>query len=131
MEESKVKKIYEILNNIPVTSENISVIEEIKEEILKFFEQNKSETLVFVGIPLLFESNMSNLFDKSLLIYTNDTLREERLISRNHYSGDYAKLRMKSQMSQDKKLKLCDFVIYNNGTLSDLKSAVNEFLLKI
>ena len=74
---------------------------------------------------------MSNLFDKSLLIYTNDTLREERLISRNHYSGDYAKLRMKSQMSQDKKLKLCDFVIYNNGTLSDLKSAVNEFLLKI
>ena len=103
----------------------------IKEEIIKFFEQNKSETLVFVGIPLLFESNMSNLFDKSLLIYTNDTLREERLISRNHYSGDYAKLRMKSQMSQDKKLKLCDFVIYNNGTLSDLKSAVNEFLLKI
>lgn len=103
----------------------------IKEEILKFFEQNKSETLVFVGIPLLFESNMSNLFDKSLLIYTNDTLREERLISRNHYSGDYAKLRMKSQMSQDKKLKLCDFVIYNNGTLSDLKSAVNKFLLKI
>ena len=34
MEPEKIKKIYEILNNIPVTSENISVIEEIKEELL-------------------------------------------------------------------------------------------------
>jgi len=34
MEPEKIKKIYEILNNIPVTSENISVIEKIKEELL-------------------------------------------------------------------------------------------------
>lgn len=34
MEEEKIKKIYEILNNIPVTSENAEVIEEIKEELL-------------------------------------------------------------------------------------------------
>lgn len=34
MEPEKIKKTYEILNNIPVTSENISVIEEIKEELL-------------------------------------------------------------------------------------------------
>ena len=34
MEESKIKKIYEILNSISITSENENVIEEIKEELL-------------------------------------------------------------------------------------------------
>lgn len=34
MEESKIKKIYEILNNIPVTEKNKDIIEEIREELL-------------------------------------------------------------------------------------------------
>ena len=34
MEESKVKKIYEILNNIPVTEKNKDLIEEIREKLL-------------------------------------------------------------------------------------------------
>lgn len=56
----------------------------VKRKILEFFEENKNEDLVFTGIPLLFESGMQNIFDKSLLIYTDDNLREKRLISRNH-----------------------------------------------
>lgn len=100
----------------------------IKKKILEFFEQNKSEFLIFVGIPLLFESDMKNIFDKALLIYTNDEIRLQRLISRNHYTVDYAKQRMQSQLSQDQKLGLCEYVIYNNGTLSELEKSVNEFL---
>ena len=34
MEESKVKRIYEILNNIPVTEKNKDLIEEIREKLL-------------------------------------------------------------------------------------------------
>lgn len=34
MEESKIKKIYEILNNIPITEKNKELIEEIREELL-------------------------------------------------------------------------------------------------
>lgn len=34
MEESKIKKIYEILNNIPVTEKNKDLIEEIRRELL-------------------------------------------------------------------------------------------------
>ena len=34
MEEEKIKKIYEILNNIPVTEDNKKTIEEIKRELL-------------------------------------------------------------------------------------------------
>ncbi len=34
MEKDKIQKIYEILNNIPVTEKNIDIIEEIKEKLL-------------------------------------------------------------------------------------------------
>ncbi len=100
----------------------------IRKEILKFFTKNKSETAVFVGIPLLFETGMRNIFDKALLIYTDDVTRKKRLIKRNSYTPEYADIRMKSQMSQDEKKLLCDYVIYNNGTISDLYKAVNDFL---
>lgn len=103
----------------------------IKEKISEFFEKNKSESLVFVGIPLLFESDMRNIFDKALLIYTDDEIRLQRLLSRNHYPTDYAKQRMQSQLSQDKKLNLCEYVIYNNGTFSELEKSVNDFLSKL
>ena len=52
MEEEKIKKIYEILDNIPVTEKNKSIIEEIKQELLnkdymaaykKIEKLNKSE----------------------------------------------------------------------------------------
>ena len=102
----------------------------IKEEILRFFDKNNSETLVFVGIPMLFESDMRDIFDKALLIYTDDDIRLQRLLSRNHFSLGYAKQRMQSQLSQEAKINLCDYVIYNNGTISELKTSVRDFLSK-
>ena len=118
-----------VFNNPEAKAKLESIIHpEIKREIEIFFSQNISEKVVFVAIPLLFEADMAYLFDKSLLIYSEDTLREERIISRNHYSVEYAKIRMQSQVSQDEKKHLCDFVIYNNGTLSELENSVNRFL---
>ncbi len=104
---------------------------QIRRKISEFFQKNCDEKFVFVGIPLLFEADMRDLFDKALLIYTDDVTREERLISRNNYSREYAKLRMQSQMSQDMKKDLCDYVIFNNGTISELESSVNRFLSEI
>lgn len=104
---------------------------EIKKSILSFFEEYSSEQIVFVGIPLLFEADMRNLFDKTLLIYTDDAIREKRLILRNKYSLHHARLRMNAQISQDEKKRLCDYVIFNNGTIKDLESAVKKFLSDI
>lgn len=101
---------------------------EIKNQIAAFFKQNTAEKVVFVAIPLLFEADMLDLFDKALLIYTDDVIREERLISRNNYLRNYARLRMQSQISQDYKKNLCDYVIFNNGTIDELKSSVHSFL---
>ena len=101
---------------------------QIKDEILNFFEENKSERLLFVGIPLLFEAKMEDLFDKIIFIYADDNTRLERLIKRNGYSLEHAKARINSQMPQDTKIELSDLVIYNSGSLDELKKSLDKIL---
>ena len=100
----------------------------IKQEILKFFDYNADEKVVFVGIPLLFETNMRDIFDEAVLIYTNDKIRKKRLIERNSYTAEYAQCRMDSQIPQDDKKTLCEHIIDNSGSLDNLRSEVEKFL---
>lgn len=101
---------------------------QIRQEICNFLEQNKKEKLLFVGIPLLFEANMQDLFDKILFIYTDDDIREKRLLLRNGYSVEYAKARLNSQMRQEEKTQKSDYVIYNNGSIEELNFKINKLL---
>ena len=100
---------------------------EITKKILEFFEENKSEKKVFVGIPLLFETKMEKLFDKVILVYTDDDIRLKRLLARNNYTIEYAQKRISCQDSQDEKIKKSDIIIYNNGTLKDLEEQLSGF----
>ena len=101
---------------------------ELIEYIKAFFEQNKQEHMVFVAIPLLFEANMEDLFDKIVFVYCDDDIRLKRLIKRNNYSLDYAKKRLISQLSQDDKVKKSDYVIYNNSTIDEYYKQIDEVL---
>lgn len=93
---------------------------QIREKIKEFFEQNQNEKYLFVGIPLLFEANMTDLFDKIIFIYADDDIRLKRLLLRNGYSVEYAKARLNSQMRQEEKTQKSDYVIYNNGSIEEL-----------
>lgn len=101
---------------------------QVAQEIEKFFEANSNEKFLFVGIPLLFESNMQNLFDKIIFVYTDDDIRLERLLRRNDYTVEHAKARIASQMPQEEKLKKSDFVINNNGSIEELTQAIFKLL---
>ncbi len=93
---------------------------QIRGKIEEFFEQNKNEKYLFVGIPLLFEANMADLFDKIIFIYADDDIRLKRLLHRNGYSLEYAKARLNSQMRQEEKVQKSDYVINNNGSIEEL-----------
>ncbi|HNW26770.1 MAG TPA: dephospho-CoA kinase, partial [Candidatus Gastranaerophilaceae bacterium] len=97
----------------------------IKKEIRRFFRQceSKGEKIAFVSVPLLFEVNMQKLFDKIVLVHADTQFRLQRLVSRNNLTIEQAKNRIKIQMPQDEKLKLSDYVIYNNKTSKELELA--------
>lgn len=104
---------------------------QIKKEIEKFFDINSSEKLLFVGIPLLFEANMQDMFDKIIFVYADDDIRLKRLIERNGYSVDYAKQRINSQLSQDEKINFSDYIIRNNGSMSELEKSLTKVVEKL
>lgn len=94
---------------------------QISKKIEEFFKSNVNEECVFVSIPLLFESNMQNMFDKIIFIYTDDEIRLQRLIARNGYTKEYAQKRINAQLPQQDKINKCDIVINNNGSIDKLK----------
>lgn len=100
----------------------------VKIEIEKFFEKEKNAKIIFVSVPLLFETKFELLFDKVILVYADDKIRLNRLIERNNLPVEYAQNRLDIQMSQDEKVKLADYVVYNNKTLCDLSLEIEEIL---
>ncbi|MBQ8887679.1 MAG: dephospho-CoA kinase [Candidatus Gastranaerophilales bacterium] len=100
----------------------------IFERVEDFFNQNQNEKIVFVSIPLLFETNQEKTFDKIIFISADKEIRLKRLIERNNYSKEYALIRINSQMDEEEKIKKSDFVIYNNSDLKDLEQSVKNVL---
>lgn len=129
---SRYKVAQLIFSNEPARLLIASIMHpQIGKVINKFFEDNKSDELLFVGIPLLFEANMQSMFDKIIFVYTDDEIRLERLLKRNNYTVEHAKARINSQMPQNKKAEQSDYVINNNGDLELLKESVSKVLVEL
>ena len=100
----------------------------VRVEIARFMSRNIHSEYAFVSVPLLYEAGMEDLFDKVLFVYCSDDIRLNRLMSRNHYSEEYAKIRMDAQLPQDEKVKKADWVVYNNSTVEDLTEQISKII---
>ena len=86
------------------------------------------EEVVVLDIPLLFESKLTYMVDKTLLVFVDNETQLKRLIARNNLSVEDAKARIHSQMPLSDKLRLADAVINNNGSVEDTKKQLLEIL---
>lgn len=78
--------------------------------------------LFVAEIPLLFETSMEGEFDSTLTVVADPHLAEERF---KGPSNDFAK-RNALQMPLEEKMEKSQFIIYNNGSLDELKSQVKQ-----
>ena len=67
---------------------------------------------------LLFESDSYKMCDKSLLVIAPHQVKLDRVIARDAVTADQVSARMAKQFTDEQKLKLADFVLYNDETLS-------------
>lgn len=86
------------------------------------------EKLVVLDIPLLFESKLTSMVDKVLLVYVDAETQLKRLMERNQYSKEEALSRIKSQMPLKDKIELSDAVIDNNGTIENTQLQLTKIL---
>lgn len=63
---------------------------------------------------LIFESNSGQSLDYVIGVSAPATLRIERTMRRDKITRDAVLQRMKNQMDEEEKMKLCDFLIYND-----------------
>ena len=97
----------------------------ILKEILSVDEGGK---IVFVEVPLLFEGNYQNLFDKIVVVKRKKGKRIAAVKKRDNLKGKDVKLRINCQINYDK----YDFspytVIENNKTIKDFEKKIDEFI---
>ncbi len=86
------------------------------------------EELIILDIPLLFESKLTFMVEKTILVYVDRETQLKRLMQRNQLSAADALARVNSQMPLAEKVKLADAVIDNNGSIEDAKKQLIEIL---
>lgn len=86
------------------------------------------EKLVVLDIPLLFESKLTNMVEKIILVFVDRDIQLHRLMDRNHLSMEEAEARIQSQMPLLEKVNLADKVINNNSNLLETKQQLNRIL---
>lgn len=89
---------------------------------------NRGEKVVFLDIPLLYESKLTYMTDKVIVVYVDQNIQLDRLMKRNELTEQEAKARIQSQMSIEEKKKLADAVIDNRGSLEETKQQLLSIL---
>ncbi|OIJ18281.1 dephospho-CoA kinase [Anaerobacillus alkalidiazotrophicus] len=92
--------------------------------------KEKGYKTIVLDIPLLFESKLTNLVDKIILVYIDEDLQRKRLQNRDQFSDEEVEVRLKAQFPLKEKIKWADEVIHNHGLLSDTKEQLVTILIK-
>ncbi len=67
---------------------------------------------------LIFEGGGNHYLDKVITVFADKEVRLARVIARDKSTREAVEARMNKQMPEEEKIKLADFVIYNNGDQS-------------
>lgn len=77
-------------------------------------EMNINPTYVVFESAIIFESNLSEIFDSIITVYTDLEIRIGRVIIRDNVSREKILERINNQLSDQYKIDNSDFIIYNN-----------------
>lgn len=86
------------------------------------------EKTVILDIPLLFESKLTKIVDRTILVYVDREIQLKRLMERNNFSKEEAEARINSQMPLVEKVQMADEVLNNNGDINETKKQLVQLL---
>lgn len=84
------------------------------------------ERIAVIDAPLLFESGIDIICDKTVAVVADSGVRLSRIIERDALEESAAAQRMSVQNSADYYKDLADIIIENNGSLSELKGLAEQ-----
>ena len=90
--------------------------------------EGRGEQVVFLAVPLLFESGMDWGLDDTWLVTADEGTRIGRAMKRDGLTEEDARARTQSQMPEDEKRALAGVVIENDGTRAELCARIDGLL---
>lgn len=105
--------------------------------VKKFVEVRRSQLaeqavpVAFYDVPLLFEKKLISQFDKILVVTADEEIRLRRLRERSGLSDSEIRARWKTHVDPAEKVRLASAVISNDGSISDLRTAIVQALRKL
>ena len=101
----------------------------VQEEVLKQRTNFKNQgfRMAFYDVPLLFEKQIEG-FDKVVVVASSEKTVTDRLASRNSWSPEEVRERLRAQWPLEEKIRAADYVISNEGTLAELDQKVDELI---
>ncbi|HEX7058774.1 MAG TPA: dephospho-CoA kinase [Solirubrobacterales bacterium] len=78
-----------------------------------------------VEVPLLFETEMEQVFDTTVAVVTSDQIRRARAEARGHALVGEREAR---QLAQEEKAARAEHVVENNGSVEDLEAALSVLI---
>jgi dephospho-CoA kinase len=100
----------------------------VGQRVAEFRQTSEDRAAAVVEVPLLFESGMEKVFDKTLVVVADEDVRAERAAARGH---QLVEARAARQLTQDEKAEKADFVVRNDGTVEELEIKLSEVLEKL
>ena len=122
----------EIKKKILIKRKNLVKLEKlvhpfVRKEMLRFSRKNKNNKFIFFEIPLLVESKLTKFFDTIIFVKSKETLRRKRYKLKGGTDKLFSLLN--SHQFNDKiKMKFCDHIVVNNGSLSVLKKKLRNII---
>lgn len=89
--------------------------------------ENGKQTII-MDIPLLFESDLTWMVDRTIVVTVEEDVQLSRLMKRNKMTEEEAASRISSQLPLREKVEKADAVIDNNGSVEDTLKQVEELL---
>ncbi len=129
------QKMAQLVFNSPSDLQKLeAIVHPLVQEKVKETRKNleeKGNKIAFYDVPLLFEKNLQSHFDATVLVSCSQALQRSRMKSRNRWTDEEIEARLKSQLPLSKKEKIAKFIIYNNSTLDQLETQVEQFLISL
>lgn len=92
----------------------------------------KLRNMVILDVPLLFESNLNQICGVTMTVFCDKDVQIKRLRSRNpELTEEDAEKRVNSQMSNQERNFLADYIVDNNGTMKELEKSIDLLLKQI
>ena len=102
----------------------------VREEIIEFI--NKSDSIYkIVMVPLIYETNSKDFYDKIIVIDSDESNQLERASQRDNKSKEDILNIINNQASREQRNSIADEIILNNLTLDDLKNQVIKIHQKL